>query len=93
MSTTCHHALFSIVDVFTEYYECLAPILLFDILKRMLWCVQQGSEQLARAAINTLENLIISNGEKFTSEMWDEAIRVILEVCLWEFLKMYFEIF
>lgn len=36
--------------------------------------MQQGNEQLARSAINCLENLVVSNGEQFTEQMWEQTI-------------------
>ena len=42
MTTTCNHALYAIVDVFTQYYEVLNPILLNDLYDQLKWCVQQG---------------------------------------------------
>lgn len=98
MMTTCNHALYAIVDVFTQYYEKLAPILLDNIYQQLFWfvtfkasniimhiifnfrCIQQGSEHLTRAAINCFENLIVSNGEKFTDEMWAKTIGRIVDI-------------
>ena len=42
MTTTCNHALYAIIDVFTQYYETLNPILLDDLYQMLKWCVQQG---------------------------------------------------
>jgi len=42
MTTTCNHALYSIVDVFTQYFEVLGPLLLSDLYVQLHWCVQQG---------------------------------------------------
>lgn len=42
MTTTCNHALYAIVDVFTQYFEVLSPILLQDLYVQLHWCVQQG---------------------------------------------------
>ena len=41
-ATTCNHALFAVCDVFTQYYDTLAPILLPDLYKQLLWCVEKG---------------------------------------------------
>lgn len=48
MTTTCNHALYAIVDVFTQYYEQLSPLLLTDLYQMLQWCVAQENEQLAR---------------------------------------------
>lgn len=42
MTTTCNHALYAIVDVFTQYYDILNPILLDDLYDQLQWCVNQG---------------------------------------------------
>lgn len=42
MTTTCNHALYAMADVFMQYFEVLAPVLLSDVLGQLLWCVQQG---------------------------------------------------
>ncbi len=80
MMTTCNHALYAIVDVFSQYYDSLAPILLPDIYQQLFWCVQQGNEQLARSAINCLENLVLTNGEKFTEEMWERTVQLLIDI-------------
>ena len=43
MTTTCNHALYAMMDVFTQYFDTLSPLLLDDILRQLLWCVQQGT--------------------------------------------------
>ncbi len=42
MTTTCNHALYAMMDVFTQFFEVLSPVLLEDVLNQLLWCVQQG---------------------------------------------------
>ena len=42
MTTTCNHALYAIIDVFTQYYDVLHPILLLELYDQLKWCVQQG---------------------------------------------------
>ena len=42
MTTTCNHALYAIVDVFTQYYTVLQDVLLSDLYEQLYWCVQQG---------------------------------------------------
>lgn len=49
MTTTCNHALYSIVDVFTQYFDMLGPLLLVDLYSQLHWCVQQDNEQLAKS--------------------------------------------
>jgi hypothetical protein len=43
MTTTCNHALFAIVDVFTQYYEVLGPLLMDDLFVQLQWCILQGT--------------------------------------------------
>lgn len=80
MTTTCNHALYAIVDVFTQFYDTLNPILLEDLYQMLKWCVQQDNEQLARSGTNCLENLVISNGNKFSSPVWDNTCSCMLDI-------------
>lgn len=80
MTTTCNHALYAIVDVFTQYYDELHEVLLDDLYVQLYWCVQQDNEQLARSGTNCLENFVISCGAKFNVETWDKTCKLILDV-------------
>ncbi|XP_055601135.1 brefeldin A-inhibited guanine nucleotide-exchange protein 1 [Uranotaenia lowii] len=80
MTTTCNHALYAIIDVFTQYFDILGPMLLKDLYCQLHWCVQQNNEQLARSGTNCLENLVISNGLKFDEETWDNTCRCMLDI-------------
>ncbi|BFY99374.1 hypothetical protein BsWGS_02414 [Bradybaena similaris] len=80
MTTTCNHALYAIVDVFSQYYEQLSPLLLTDLYQMLQWCVAQENEQLARSGTNCMENLVISNGSKFSSDAWDQTCKCMLEI-------------
>lgn len=80
MTTTCNHALYAIVDVFTQFFDMLGPLLLKDLYSQLQWCVQQNNEQLARSGTNCLENLVISNGSKFSADTWDSTCACILEI-------------
>lgn len=42
MTTTCSHALFSIVDVMTQYFDPLGSLLLDDVYAQLKWCITQG---------------------------------------------------
>ena len=42
MTTTCNHALYAIVDVFTQYYDVLHAVLLKELYGQLHWCVKQG---------------------------------------------------
>ncbi|VDK79873.1 unnamed protein product [Litomosoides sigmodontis] len=80
MRTTCNHALYAVVDVFTQYYPVLSTILLTNIYEQLYWCAQQENEQLARSAVNCLESLLLLNGSKFTVQMWNETIILIANI-------------
>lgn len=73
MTTTCNHALYAIVDVFTQYFDVFGSVLLQNLYIQLHWCVLQCNEQLARSGTNCLENLVISCGHKFSSEIWDDT--------------------
>ncbi|CAG9761800.1 unnamed protein product [Ceutorhynchus assimilis] len=80
MTTTCNHALYAIVDVFTQYFDVLGPLLLEDLYSQLHWCVQQDNEQLAKSGTNCLENLVNSNGHKFTKDTWDKTCKCMLDI-------------
>lgn len=80
MTTTCNHALYAIVDVFTQFFDLLGPLLLKVLYQQLHWCVQQNNEQLARSGTNCLENLVISNGSKFDEETWENTCQCILTI-------------
>lgn len=80
MTTTCNHALYAIIDVFTQYFDMLGPLLLSDLYTQLHWCVQQSNEQLARSGTNCLENLVISNGLKFSVDTWDKTCKCMFDI-------------
>ncbi|XP_061715439.1 brefeldin A-inhibited guanine nucleotide-exchange protein 1 [Cydia pomonella] len=80
MTTTCNHALYAIVDVFTQYFDVLGSLLLEQLYAQLHWCVQQDNEQLARSGTNCLENLVISNGTKFDDATWSNTCQIMLDI-------------
>ncbi|XP_052777069.1 brefeldin A-inhibited guanine nucleotide-exchange protein 1-like isoform X4 [Mya arenaria] len=80
MTTTCNHALYAIIDVFSQFYDILHTMLLNELYQQLIWCVQQDNEQLARSGTNCLENLVISNGTKFTPEAWDNTCTCMFDI-------------
>ncbi|EDO41902.1 predicted protein [Nematostella vectensis] len=80
MTTTCNHALYAVIDVFTQYFDVLSDVLLDDMFVHLLWCVQQDNEQLARSGTNCLELLVVSNGKSFTPEMWEKTCTCIKDI-------------
>ncbi|XP_046858111.1 brefeldin A-inhibited guanine nucleotide-exchange protein 1-like isoform X10 [Xenia sp. Carnegie-2017] len=77
MTTTCNHALYAIIDVFTQYFDILAEILLDDMYGHLEWCVKQDNEQLARSGTNCLENLDLSNGNTFSEDVWEKTCQCV----------------
>jgi brefeldin A-inhibited guanine nucleotide-exchange protein len=80
MTTTCNHALYAIIDVFTQYFDIMSPILIDDLYTQLKWCIKQDNEQLARSGTNCLENFIISNGIKFNEQIWAKTCDCIVDV-------------
>ena len=80
MTTTCNHALYALIDVFTQYFNILASSQFHKVLDQLVWCVQQENEQLACSGTNCLENLVIYNGAFFSAHFWDTTIEYIWKV-------------
>lgn len=80
MTTTCNHALYAIVDVFTQYFDMLGPLLLEELYLQLHWCVQQDNEQLAKSGTNCLENLVNSNGQKFSEDTWEKTCQCMFDI-------------
>jgi hypothetical protein len=45
MTTTCNHALYAIVDVFTQFYEDIPESLIDNLYCQLKWCVNQGKRK------------------------------------------------
>jgi len=43
MTTTCNHALYAIVDVFTQFYDQIPESLVDNLYCQLKWCVNQGN--------------------------------------------------
>lgn len=80
MSTTCNHAMLSVVEVFTQFFTQLSVYALPMIYKQFGVFIRQQNEQLARCTISCLESLISQNGERFTESMWEQTIELIREL-------------
>ncbi|EPB73862.1 Sec7 domain protein [Ancylostoma ceylanicum] len=76
MMTTCNHAMYAIVDVFTQYFPQLSELVLPSIYEQFAVCIQQKNEQLARSTVNCLETLILLNGERFSDDMWQRTVQL-----------------
>lgn len=42
MTTTCNHALYAIVDVFTQYYDVIPESIVEDLYSQLKWCINQS---------------------------------------------------
>ncbi|KAI1295380.1 Brefeldin A-inhibited guanine nucleotide-exchange protein 1 [Halotydeus destructor] len=80
MTTTCNHALYSVVDVFTQFFSTLGPLMLPQLNAQILWCVSQDNEQLARSGTNCLENLVISLGMQLNEATWSQTSDCIFSI-------------
>ncbi|CAF0873235.1 unnamed protein product [Didymodactylos carnosus] len=80
MTTTCNHALYAIVDVFTQFFDDMAGSLIEDLYSQLKWCVNRDNEQLAKSGTNCLENFVISCGQRFTPKIWERTCACILEI-------------
>ena len=80
MTTTCNHALYALIDVFTQYFNILASSQFHQVLDQLFWCVRQENEQLACSGTNCLENLVIYNGALFSAHFWDTTIEYIWKI-------------
>lgn len=77
LNTTCNHALRSIVDVVSQYFDELQDVLLGDVFDLLHWCIHKNNEQLARTGTECLHILVMNNGVKFTDASWKLAIASI----------------
>ena len=69
MTTTCNHALYAIIDVFTQYYDALQALLLAELYQQLRWCVQQGNLTLycwIFVCIKLLPNIYPNNLKDFS---------------------------
>ena len=80
MSTTCNHALYAIVDVFSQYYSSIPSSLIDELYRHIVACVQQDNEQLAKSTLNCLENFLISCGKQFNEAIWDKSCACLLQI-------------
>ena len=80
MSTTCTHALRSIIDVVSQFFGTLENCVVVDLFVLISWCIQQENEQLARAGTECLHILVMNNGAEFADETWELAVNTIAQL-------------
>ena len=44
---------------------------------KLMQCCLTDNEQLARSGTNCLENLVVSNGSKFSEEVWEQSCQCV----------------
>ncbi|KJH41581.1 hypothetical protein DICVIV_12440 [Dictyocaulus viviparus] len=64
MMTTCNHAMYAIVDVFTQYYPQLSELVLPSIYDQFAVCIQQSIVLFGNCLLLTWEPDIRSSPEK-----------------------------
>lgn len=77
MSTTCTHALRSIIDVVSQFFSNLENCVIDELFSLLRWCIQQENEQLARTGTECLHILVMSNGFSFQDSTWELAVTTI----------------
>lgn len=78
LNTTCNHALYSVVDIFTQFFDQIGKTLLSDLYAQLRWCCLQDHEQLARSGTSCLETIVLSSGAQFDDEKWASTIDLLV---------------
>ncbi|KAL7059279.1 hypothetical protein AAHC03_013401 [Spirometra sp. Aus1] len=78
LNTTCNHALYSVVDIFTQFFDQIGNSLLSDLYRQLRWCCLQDHEQLARSGTSCLETVVLSCGARFNEEKWAGTIDLLV---------------
>jgi brefeldin A-inhibited guanine nucleotide-exchange protein len=82
MSTTCTHALRSIIDVVSQYFDTLQECIMEELFGWLRWSITRENEQLARAGTECLHIMVMNNGFKFTDATWEASCQCLK--CLFE---------
>eukprot|EP00053_Salpingoeca_punica_P019678 m.200806 g.200806 ORF g.200806 m.200806 type:complete len:1530 (-) comp17699_c1_seq2:138-4727(-) len=77
MNTTCNHALRSVIDVISQFFQVLQNDLLEDVFQLLEWCIHRDNEQLARSGTECLLILVMNNGGNFTDNSWQMLCNTI----------------
>ncbi|VDK80477.1 unnamed protein product [Dibothriocephalus latus] len=78
LNTTCNHALYSVVDIFTQFFDQIGSTLLSDLYAQLRWCCLQDHEQLARSGTSCLETVVLASGAHFDEEKWTSTINLLV---------------
>ena len=78
----CCSSFFPSVRAESGSFQCMqTSYMLCSILRSFFVSFHfSDNEQLARSGTNCLENLVVSNGSQFSSEMWQRACRCIRDI-------------
>ncbi|KAH9280655.1 Brefeldin A-inhibited guanine nucleotide-exchange protein 2 [Echinococcus granulosus] len=80
LNTTCNHALYSVVDIFSQFFDQIGDSLLANLYEQLKWCCLQDHEQLARSGASCLETIVLTNGSKFNDEKWIMTISLLVDL-------------
>ncbi|GMT28613.1 hypothetical protein PFISCL1PPCAC_19910 [Pristionchus fissidentatus] len=80
LKTTCNHAMYKIVDIITQFFPTIGPLLLPSLYDQFLSCLNQNNEQLSRTSVSCLKTVIIMNGHLFDHLLWEKTIRTITSI-------------
>ncbi|VDL61592.1 unnamed protein product [Hymenolepis diminuta] len=75
LNTTCNHALYSVVDIFSQFFDKIADDLLVQRDEKL-----QDHEQLARSGTSCLETIVLTNGAKFDAEKWTMTVNLLVDL-------------
>ncbi|KAH8879007.1 Sec7-domain-containing protein [Thozetella sp. PMI_491] len=79
LSTTMIQALRNMITLFTHYFEAL-EYMLDRFLELLALCICQENDTIARIGSNCLQQLILQNVTKFTTEHWSKIVGAFCEL-------------
>lgn len=79
LSTTMIQALRNMITLFTHYFEAL-EYMLDRFLELLALCICQENDTIARIGSNCLQQLILQNVRKFTTEHWSKIVGAFCEL-------------
>ncbi len=79
LSTTMIQALRNMITLFTHYFDAL-EYMLDRFLELLALCICQENDTIARIGSNCLQQLILQNVSKFTSEHWSKVVGAFCEL-------------
>ena len=70
--TTCHKAMFCLVDLFVEYFDTIS-FMLKDVMQIICACFkrEKPTDILCQIGNGCIHQLVTNTGNRFTSEHWD----------------------